>query len=123
MNMNACYRLVLLLVTLGFQPVIASDHQIPHRLIIGFHEDAYLSLGGASEATDYINSQWGDKKPVSLVRPLSNSAILVEVQNPNAENINKIINKLMNIEKVEFVNEDQPMNHFPANNISIPAIQ
>ena len=102
---------------------MAGDHQIPSRLIIGFHKDAYIALGGASEATDYINSQWGDEKPVSLVRPMSNAAILVEVQNPDAENLNKIISKLMQMDKIRYVDEDKPMDHFPAQGISIPTLK
>ena len=117
------YRIILPFIFLLFQPVMASDHQIPSRLIIGFHEDAYISLGGASEATDYINSQWGDKKPVSLVRPINNAAILVEVQNPDAENLNKIINKLMQMDKIRYVDEDKPVEHFPAQGISIPTLK
>ena len=105
------------------QSLIASDHPIPSRLIIGFHDDAYMSLGGAQEAINYINKQWGDKNLVSLVRPMGNSTILVEVINSGAPIFAEIIQRLMRLEKIKYVNEDQPVNHFPATDITIPTLQ
>lgn len=123
MNLLTFIRSILFFFIFTCQPVLASDHPIPSRLIIGFHHDAYRDLGGAKAVTDYINSQWGKQKPVSLVRPMGNSSILVEVNDPDAKALTEITNKLMQLDKIRYVNEDQPVNHYPATDISIPTLQ
>lgn len=120
-NHRICF--LFLLLAFVFQPVIADEYQKSSRLIIGFDSDAYLALGGASQATDYLNAQWVDERPLSLVRPMGNSAILVEVNNPTEEKVNEIINKLMEVDRVRYVNEDQPVSHFPSTELDIPTFQ
>ena len=100
----------------------ASQHLDTSRLIIGFHEADYMSLGGAAEATDYINSHWGDKQMIILVRPMGNSTILVELVEADVASLNKVINDLSQMPKIRFVDKEQMAEHFPASNLSIPSI-
>ncbi|OED41660.1 hypothetical protein ACH42_13235 [Endozoicomonas sp. (ex Bugula neritina AB1)] len=116
-------RAILLFLIVIFQSVIASEYQDPSRLIIGFHKADYLSLGGATGAADYINKQWNDKKPVSLVRPLGNAAILVEIQQQSTKEMNNLINKIIQLDKIKYINEDQPVSHFPSTDLGIPTLQ
>ena len=115
-------RLCCLFLILHTPGSFAGDHLDTSRLIIGFHEKAYMELGGAAEATDYINSQWGDKKMISLVRPMDNSSILVELIEKKVARLNEVIDDLSQMPKVRFVEKDQMVDFMQGNGLGIPSI-
>lgn len=119
MNFIHLCCLFLILLTPG---AYADEHLDTSRLIIGFHEKAYMDLGGAAEATDYINSQWEDKKMISLVRPMDNSSILVELIQKNVTSLNKVIDDLSRMPNIRYIEKDQMVDFMQGNNPEIPSI-
>ena len=115
-------RLCWLILILLTPKIYADTHLDTSRLIIGFHEKMYQELGGATEATDYINSQWGDKPMIALVRPMNNSTILVELIEENVASLNKVIDDLSRMPKIRFVEKDQMADFMPGNRLDIPSI-
>lgn len=102
---------------------IAEQHdEKTSRLLVGFHKNSYTSLGGALEATDFINSLWGDNKKVSLVRPLGNSTILVEIIDNDSSSLNTVIDSLSQTQEIRFVEKDQPVEFYPKPNTDIPSL-
>lgn len=121
MNKNMILKAVIIYFGLLAHPILAYDFPTS-RLIIGFHDKAFEELGGAVEATQFIkkniNSQWREKQSVqiSLIRPIGNSAILVEVDNPTPVHIRKIISKLIQMNRIRYVNPDRQMKIMPLTN-------
>ena len=111
----------LTLILLSSQ-AFAADHLDTSRLLVGFHEKDYMEMGGAADATDYINSHWGDKPEVSLVRPMGNSTILIELIKKDISTLNKVIDDLSKMSKIRFVEKDQAATFWPEKNLDIPSI-
>lgn len=117
--LTICSLLLALLI-----PQIHADEHLPDaRLLVGFHEQDYMALNGATEAADYINDQLGDKRLISLVRPMGNSTILIALNKANTANLNKVIDQLLQMDKIRFVERDQAMDLLPQQDIDIPSIQ
>ena len=112
----------LVLILFSFQ-TSADQHLDTSRLIIAFHEEDYMALGGAAEATDYINSRWGEKKMISLVRPLGSSTILVELIEEKISSLNKVIDDLSQMPKIRYVEKDLAVDAAPDFGTKIPSIQ
>ena len=110
------------LTLLSFQ-TFADQHLDTSRLIIAFHEEDYMALGGASEATNYINSRWGEQKMISLVRPLGSSTILVELIEGNVPSLNKVIDDLSQMPKIRYVEKDFAVDATSDFESDIPSIQ
>ena len=116
--LTICWLLLVLITP----KLHADEHLSNARLLIGFHEKDYISLNGAAEAVDYINEKWGDKQLISLVRPMGNSTILVELNEANATSLNKVIDQLLQMDKIRFVDRDQQVEFMPQPDIGIPTI-
>lgn len=107
---NKLLNIILLIVfSLGTQAETRKGI-IPARLIIGFYSDSYHELGGAVEANEYINKHSKSDQPISLVRPIGNSSILVHINQPSGSQLEKIINQLLLLEKVRYLEIDHIMN-------------
>lgn len=109
-------------VLLSFQ-TSAHRHPDTFRLIIAFHEKDYMALGGATEATDYINSRWGDNKMISLVRPLGNSIILVELIEGSTSNFNRVIGEISQMPEIRYAEKDYAVDSAADYETNIPSIQ
>lgn len=112
-----CFTLILLA-----SHTFAGGHLDTSRLLVGFHGKDYMEMGGAADATDYINSRWGDKPKISLVRPMGNSTILVELIKEDVSSLNEVIDDLSRMQKIRFVEKELTTNHFPEPNLDIPSI-
>ena len=110
------------LILFSFQ-TFADQHLDTSRLIVTFHEKDYMELGGATEATDYINSRWGDKKMVSLMRPLGSSTILVELVEESIFSLNEVVDELSKMPKIFSVEKDLVVDSASDFETNIPSIQ
>ena len=113
-------RHITFMVILTCTTIFADEHRIDSRLIIGFEESAYLSMGGAPEVVKYINHHWGNTQPITLIRPMGNAGILVAIKITDEASLNKVIKELLRIKHVRYVNKDQLSMPFHAPDISTP---
>ncbi len=103
-----------------FQWAAASNLSSETRLIIGFEEIPYLKLGGASEATKYINAQLNNQVTLRLLRPMGNSAILIEIPDSKTDKLPTLMKQIMQINNVQYVDEDTPVTLFAPMDFTTP---